>query len=104
MLVDAWTIPSDTVLKTDICIMGAGAAGITLAREFIGQSFRVSVLEGGGLEYDSETQSLYKGENTGIPYFRLDGARLRHLGTAGAGSSISIDWESDHQSVRTHGS
>ncbi len=33
---------------TDLCIIGAGAAGITLAREFIGSSVRVAVLESGG--------------------------------------------------------
>ena len=48
MFVDARTISNDTIIETDICIIGAGAAGITLARQFIGQPFRVAVLESGG--------------------------------------------------------
>ena len=43
MFVDARTIPEDHVLGTDVCIIGAGAAGITLARELAGQPYRVSV-------------------------------------------------------------
>jgi choline dehydrogenase-like flavoprotein len=80
MFVDARTIPSDEVIETDICIIGAGAAGITLARQFSGQPFRVSVLESGDLKPDNATQSLYIGKNTGLPYFPLDAARLRLFG------------------------
>jgi choline dehydrogenase-like flavoprotein len=41
---------------------------------------RVIVLESGGLTYDAETQSLYRGELAGVPYFPLDSARLRYFG------------------------
>ncbi len=80
MFIDARTLPKNQVIETDVCIVGAGAAGITLAREFIGQTFRVSLLESGGLEFAEETQSLYKGENIGLPYFPLDDCRLRFFG------------------------
>ena len=80
MFIDTDTVPEGTVLDTDVCIVGAGAAGITLAREFINAPFRVSVLESGGLEYDSATQRLYKGENIGRSYFDLDVSRLRFFG------------------------
>jgi choline dehydrogenase-like flavoprotein len=80
MYIDARTLSKKTVINTDICIVGAGAAGITLARELIGQSFRVCLLESGGLEYDNDTQSLYKGRITGLPYYPLDAARLRFFG------------------------
>jgi ribulose 1,5-bisphosphate synthetase/thiazole synthase len=33
-------------VETDICIVGCGAAGISLAREFIGTLFSVLMLEG----------------------------------------------------------
>jgi cation diffusion facilitator CzcD-associated flavoprotein CzcO len=36
MIIDARSVPGGTVLETVVCIIGAGAAGITLAREFIG--------------------------------------------------------------------
>ena len=40
MLIDARTLPENTIIETEVCIVGAGAAGDTLAREFIGQPFR----------------------------------------------------------------
>ncbi len=70
MFADARSVPRDTRLETDVCIIGAGPAGITLAREFIGSPFRVSVLESGGLEYDQETQELYEG---GVDWAALSG-------------------------------
>src|SRR4051812_11442568 len=80
MFVDARTIPNDAIIEADICIIGAGAAGITLARQFSGQPFRVVVLESGGLKPDNATQSLYAGKSTGLPYYPLETARLRMFG------------------------
>lgn len=80
MFIDARKIPKNTVVRADVCIVGAGAAGITLAREFKGAPFKVCLLESGGLEYDVETQSLYKGQTAGQPYFPLEAARLRFFG------------------------
>jgi choline dehydrogenase-like flavoprotein len=80
MFVDAHEVPEGTILDTDVCIIGAGAAGITLAREFIDAPFRASVLESGGLEYDDATQQLYRGRNVGRKYYELDACRLRYFG------------------------
>ena len=35
MIVDAGEISKNQNIHTDVCIIGSGAAGITLAREFI---------------------------------------------------------------------
>ena len=90
MLIDARTVPRNTSIETEVCIVGAGAAGITLARDFIGQPFRVCLLESGGPEFDEDTQSLYKGRTIGVPYYPfnppeglhddLSAARLRYFG------------------------
>lgn len=80
MVVDARSIPADSRVETDLCIVGGGTAGITLAREFIGAPFRVCLLESGGREPDPETQSLDSGENIGHPYYPLETARSRSLG------------------------
>lgn len=80
MFVDARRIPENQTLETDICIIGAGAAGITLAHEFAGRGVRVSILESGGLESDADTRALDTGQNIGTPYFPLDVARLRYFG------------------------
>src|SRR5574340_1796225 len=80
MVIDIRTLTQGTTIETEVCIVGAGVAGITLAREFIGEEFRVSLLEVGGLTPDRATQSLYWGENIGHPYYPLDTARTGGFG------------------------
>lgn len=82
MHIDARTLENNTLIEGDLCIIGAGAAGISIAREFIGTPYKVILLESGGFDYDEETQSLYEGKNIGLPYFSLDQARLRFFGGA----------------------
>ena len=72
--------PDDDALACDLCIVGAGAAGITLALRFVDTPLRVLVLEGGGLDYESEVQDLYVGRIVGLPYFDLEVCRLRYFG------------------------
>jgi choline dehydrogenase-like flavoprotein len=67
-------------INCDICIIGAGAAGITLARSLSQQDISICLLESGGLEPDPATQSLYAGAITGVPYYPLETARLRYFG------------------------
>jgi len=49
MFIDARTLSEDTVIESEVCIIGAGPAGTTLAREFIGQDCRVCLLRVGEL-------------------------------------------------------
>jgi choline dehydrogenase-like flavoprotein len=79
MIIDSEDVTSNS-LDCDLCIIGAGAAGITLAREFAGSRTRVILLEAGGYQVEHDTQALYRGQNVGHPYFDLDDARLRVLG------------------------
>ena len=44
MIVDARSVPAGTIVETELCIIGAGAAGITLAREFIDAPFRIAAV------------------------------------------------------------
>jgi choline dehydrogenase-like flavoprotein len=46
------------LIETDVCIVGAGPAGIAIARELIGLPFRVCLLESGGFEDDVPAQEL----------------------------------------------
>lgn len=80
MYVDGRSLPDDFVARADICIVGAGAAGITLAREFIGQPFRVALIESGGFDLNQATQDLCKGVTTGRYYSPLHRTRLRYFG------------------------
>nr|WP_298682219.1 GMC family oxidoreductase [uncultured Dongia sp.] len=79
MFIDGRQVPDGTIIETDIAIIGAGAAGITLAREFIGSQRHVTLIESGGLEPDEATQALYAGESKGVDY-PLEAARLRYFG------------------------
>lgn len=47
MLVDARTVPDGTRVIADVCIIGAGAASITLVRELASRPPTVVVLESG---------------------------------------------------------
>jgi choline dehydrogenase-like flavoprotein len=80
VILDARTLPNDQTIESDLCIIGAGPAGITLAREFSAQRLRVCLLESGGLELDEATQSLYQGVSVGQGRLPLDATRLRYFG------------------------
>ncbi|HVL20154.1 MAG TPA: FAD-dependent oxidoreductase, partial [Amaricoccus sp.] len=64
----------------DVCVIGAGPAGITLARRLAARGFDVALLEGGGLEWSEESQALAVGESVGLTYPDLDVARVRAFG------------------------
>lgn len=80
MIIDSRTVEHNVTIESEICIVGAGAAGITIAREFLDSDPRVSLIESGGLDYDEETQAIYKGDNIGREYYDLDVSRLRFFG------------------------
>ena len=63
----------------DVCIIGAGIAGITLAM-YLKKSINILLIEGGGIDYSQESQDIYKGKNIGHEYFNLDEPRARWLG------------------------
>ena len=80
MISDANNVPRDSVIEVDVCIVGAGAAGITIAREFAGQAQSVCLLESGGHSFEPGAQSLNEGESGGVLSQPLNGIRLRGLG------------------------
>lgn len=59
MIVDFQTATEELRLNGDICIVGAGPAGITLALELSKTGRSILLLEGGGLEFTEASQSLY---------------------------------------------
>lgn len=48
--------------RFDVCVVGAGAAGIVLAVELARLGKRVALLEAGGREIEEESQELYRSE------------------------------------------
>lgn len=83
---DLRELEDGTTLRADVCIVGAGAAGITVARELIGSGLDVILVESGGFERDEPTQDLYAGEVLGEPMrnfaveYGLEDLRLRFFG------------------------
>lgn len=73
------------VLQTNVCIIGGGVAGITLALEFERRGIDTILLESGGFESDKATRDLYRGENVGLPYVFADGCRDRFFGGSSNG-------------------
>jgi choline dehydrogenase-like flavoprotein len=61
MIIDARDLPDGATLTADVCIVGAGAAGISMALELAKGSIEVLVLESGGLRPEKATQELYSG-------------------------------------------
>ena len=94
MFTDARSISEGSILQADICIAGAGIAGISIARELIGRSESVVLLEGGGLGFTKSLrdlptvvrrhtlgeQALASGLNAGRPYYPLRFTRVRAFG------------------------
>ncbi len=80
MFIDFKLAESPKEYDCDICIIGTGPAGISIAREFIGSNTTICLVESGNYAADSDTQALYKGETHGLPHTALDTCRLRFLG------------------------
>lgn len=80
MHTDARTLDNNTQLQADICIAGAGAAGISLALELAKSNQQVILLESGGFKYEEETSKLNAGHDRGHPYYPLRNTRMRYFG------------------------
>jgi choline dehydrogenase-like flavoprotein len=71
------TLPS---FVADVCIVGAGAAGIVLAAQFMRVGKRVLLLESGGRKEDEAFQHLNSSERVGQPLKSVHAGRFRALG------------------------
>ena len=80
MIIDARKLPGGTTIKGDICIVGGGAAGIALAKELSDHFDDIILLESGGMNLETETQDLYKGEILDPNHGALEEQRQRQLG------------------------
>jgi choline dehydrogenase-like flavoprotein len=78
--VDARTDPIEETVDAAVCLVGAGAAGITLARALAPSIPGVVLIESGGFEPEGETQNLYSGLNLGLPFPNLAACRMRYFG------------------------
>ena len=92
--IDARELPNAARIDTGLCIIGAGVAGITLARELAGASQDVCLVESGALAVEEATQALYDLQSVGYPVRDNFMARARYFGGSSniwAGRSMRLD-------------
>lgn len=80
MILDLGSGEAPTVLEGDVCVIGAGPAGITLALELARRGQSVLLLEGGGEAYEDDSQDLYRGQVVGHKHIDVANSRLRQFG------------------------
>ena len=80
MIIDARNLPRGATINGSICIVGGGAAGITLAKELSDRFTDIILLESGGMNLEADTQDLYKGEILDPNHGALEEQRQRRLG------------------------
>ena len=73
-------LESGTALSSEVCVVGAGAAGQTVAKRLADLGHEVLLLESGGIDFDATVQQLNEADNIGLPYYDLLRARLRFFG------------------------
>jgi choline dehydrogenase-like flavoprotein len=94
-IIDGRQIETGADLKCDLCVIGAGAAGIGLALELMQTPLSVILLESGGRKLDPQTQELYDGEVAdAVPHSPPRYYRKRQFGgttTVWAGACLPFD-------------
>lgn len=83
MIVDFLQASAPSGVEVDLCVVGAGPAGIAIARSFIGTPVSVCVLESGGFDGEPDTQALYGGTSVGTVPFDPATCRVRAFGGSG---------------------
>ncbi len=82
MIEDLSELETGTTLDVDLCVVGAGAAGVTIAKQLLGSGIRVCLVEAGGMAEEPDTQDLYRGECVGHS-FEVHEGRYRVFGGSG---------------------
>ena len=66
-MIEIFSVSDDrAVFETEVCILVAGAAGITLARRLASSGLDVCVLESRGADWEKPIQDLGIGESIGL--------------------------------------
>lgn len=79
--VDSRNMPAGETIGFDVCIIGGGAAGITIAQEFANSKQKICLLESGGLYFDKDIYELTTLDvNKAGHEYPDKGSRLRYLG------------------------
>ncbi len=98
MIRDGRTLEAGAVLRTAVCVVGSGPAGLTVATELRRHGVEVVVVESGGEQPDEQIQDLARGTVVGDPL--LDPAAVRHRRIGGNAPSWVIQMADGRTGVR----
>jgi choline dehydrogenase-like flavoprotein len=79
---DLRQLAAGETLEPDICVVGAGAAGLAIASRFLGQDRRVLLVESGGLRHEPALDDLNAAECVGSVNRGIREGRPRGVGGA----------------------
>ena len=94
MIIDLHSFDMPATIEADICIIGAGAAGIVLSQNLARTKCRVVLLESGGREFEADTHQLNTVTSVGLPHLGVHDGRFRALGgstTRWIGQMLPLD-------------
>lgn len=80
MFIDTRELPGGEPVRADVCIVGAGAAGIALALEFLDGPIRVVLLEGGGRSAEENGPGIYRVIPGVPPRLSIEPSMTQYLG------------------------
>ena len=75
MFINANEVKKESVVEADVCIVGGGAAGMTIARSLMNEPINILILESGDLKKNSKIQKLNEVETTDLPIGEPNRAR-----------------------------
>ncbi len=84
MIENLETLDTGRALATQVCIIGGGVAGQTLAIKLGQHNISCLIVESGDKDFRKDTQKLAEGQNVGENYYSLDTTRLRLFGGTAA--------------------
>ncbi len=93
MFIDGRTLPPDETLDADLCIIGAGAAGLSLIHGLAGRGLRILLLESGGAA-DTQALAHLNAGASNHPDYPFQATRARGFGGTTArwtGACIPLD-------------
>ena len=94
MIVDFLDATVDPDHTAEVCIVGAGPAGLAIAGELSAAGISVVVVESGGLDREATADRLNDGYNVGSPGLGLEEGRARAFGGTGTvwpGQCLRLD-------------
>jgi choline dehydrogenase-like flavoprotein len=80
MYSDARELENGSKIFGDLCVIGSGPAGLSIALDWNGRKEKVILLEGGGFDYDIQQQRLFSSKSIGQDYYSIEASRIHAFG------------------------